>query len=100
MVFSVLVVVTDVSVEHTASIFKVQVQMEVASSSRFPGNQVPDYVVTSDLFMFLGRTLLVLEEFCTVYKSVGENAIVFCIDTLDCVKMSGPPTVACERDFH
>jgi len=49
--------------------------------------------------MFLGRTLLVLEELCTVYKSVGENAIVFCIDT-NCVNTSGPPTVACERDFH
>lgn len=73
--------------------------MEVASSSRFPGNQVPDYMVRTSSVMFLGRTLLILEELCTVYKSVGENAIVFSIDT-NCVKMSGPPTVACERDFH
>lgn len=91
--------ITDVSAEHTACIFRVQVQMEVASSTRIPGNQVPDYMVRTSDVMFLGRTLLLLEELCTVYKSVGENAIVFCIDT-NCVKMAGPPTVACERDFH
>ena len=98
-VLSVVAVVTDVAAEHTVSIFRVQVQIEAASSSRFPGNQVPDYMVKTSSVMFLGRKLLVLEELCTVYKSVHENAIVFCIDT-NCVKMSGPSTVACERDFH